>query len=342
MRAIRIHEHGGLNALRIDEIPQPKPVTHEVLVKIRAVAMNHMDLWVRNGMPGVKLPLPIILGCEASGVVEEVGSSVKKIKKGDEVVINPIRSCGECPSCQEGNDHFCPSFGLYGETEDGLDVEYKAVPVRNLIPKPEGLSFEEAAAIPVTFVTAWHMLIDKCGLQRGETVLVIAASSGVGSAAIQIAKYFGAEVIATAGSDEKIGHARELGADHVINHTTQDFSKEVKKLTDGRGVDIVFEHVGAATWEKSVRSLGVKGRLVTCGATTGSEVKINLVHLFIKHQQIIGSTMGPSKALTEIFKLAAGKKLHPVIDRVYSFEEVKEAHQRLEGRGQFGKIVLIP
>lgn len=342
MRAIRIHEHGGPDVLRIDEIPQSRPTADGLLVKVKAVAMNHMDLWVRNGMPGVSLPLPIILGCEASGVVEEVGPAVKNYKKGVGVIIIPNRSCGVCPACREGNDHFCPQFGLYGETEDGLDVEYKVVPERNLLLKPKSLSFEEAAAIPVTFLTAWHMLVDKCQIHTGQKVLVVAASSGVGSAAVQIASHFGAEVIATAGSEEKIRRATELGAEYVINHTTQDFSREVKKITEGQGVDVVFEHVGAATWEKSLRCLGLRGKLVTCGATTGAEVKINLVHLFIKHQQIIGSTMGPSKTLQKIYQLAAEKKLRPVIDQVFRFDEVKEAHKRLEGRGQFGKIVLVP
>ncbi len=371
MKAIRIHQHGGPEVLKIEELPTPKLAAAQVLVKIHAAAMNHMDLWVRNGMPGVKLPLPMILGCEGSGVVVEVGSGVKKIKKGDEVVINPIVSCGQCDRCLEGNDHFCPKFGLLGETEDGVDSEFRAVFERRLIPKPKYVSFEEAAAVPVTFLTAWHMLVDKCqwggsggaretlrtvtacgGTQpkvsRSDrtrstaTVLVIAASSGVGSAAVQIAKLFGATVIATAGSDEKLSHAKELGADYLINHTTQSISKEVKKFTEGRGADIVFEHVGKATWNESLRSLAFNGKIVTCGATTGGDVGVNLVHLFIKHQQILGSTMGPSATLSKIFDLVAQKKLRPVIDKVYKFSEVQGAHRRLEGREQFGKIVLAP
>ncbi len=342
MRAIRIHQHGGPEKLQIDELPIPEPAAGEVLVKIRAAALNHMDLWVRNGMPGVKLPLPIILGCEASGVIESVGQGAKQYRKGDEVVVIPNRSCGECPSCREGNDHFCPRFGLYGETEDGLDAEYKVVPERNLILKPASLSFEEAAAIPVTFMTAWHMLVDKARLSEGQTVLVLAASSGVGSAAIQIARHFGAKVITTVGIDEKMSLARRLGADYVINYRTQGIADEVKRITNRRGVDLVVEHVGVATWEQSLKSLAFGGKIVTCGATTGADVKINLVHLFIKHQQIIGSTMGPSKTLKGLLHLVAEGKLHPVIDHVFKFSDVQAAHRRLEGREQFGKIVLIP
>lgn len=344
MKAVRVHQHGGIDVLRIDELPQPTPSVREVLVKMNAVAMNHMDLWVRQGMPGVKLPLPIILGCEASGIVETCGAGVTRFKKGDPVVVIPNRSCGTCPACQEGNDHFCPLFGLYGETEDGLAVDFKVVPEKNLLLKPKQLSFEEAAAIPVTFLTAWHMLVDKCRLgERGPvTVLVIAAASGVGTAAVQIAKLHGATVIATAGSDDKLTHAKELGADHLINHTTQQISKEVKKITEGRGADVVFEHVGKATWGESLKSLAFGGKLVTCGATTGAEVTIQLTHLFIKQQQIIGSTMGPSGTLKKIYELAAQKKLRPVIDKVFKFSEVQEAHRRLEGRAPFGKIVLTP
>lgn len=342
MKAIRVHEHGGIEQLRIDEISTPKPSSEEVLLKIKAVGMNHMDLWVRKGLPGFNLPLPIILGCEASGVVEESGSKANRFKKGDDVVINPLISCGDCPACKRGEDHYCPSFGLYGETQDGFDSEYTVISEKILLPKPKSLSFEEAAAIPVTFITAWEMLVGKCKVREGQTVLVIAASSGVGTAAVQIAKLHGARVIATAGSDEKLSLARKLGADEVINHRSSDIAKEVKKMTGGRGVEIVFEHVGAATWEASLRSLAHLGKIVTCGATTGAEVKLQLTHLFIKQQQIIGSTMGPSASLKTILELTGKGKLKPVIDHIFPFSQVKEAHERLEGRGQFGKIVLRP
>jgi NADPH:quinone reductase-like Zn-dependent oxidoreductase len=342
MKAIRIHSHGGVDVLKVDEIPVPKPGAGEVLVKIRAAAMNHMDIWVRQGMPGVKIPLPIILGCEGAGVIEEVGVEIKNFKKGDEVVISPGTSCGKCEACLAGNDHYCRSYGIYGENEDGTETEYKVVPERNLLPKPKRISFEQAAAVPLTFLTSWQMLVDRGGVAPGKEVLVLAAASGVGSAAVQIAKLFGARVIATVGSDDKIEKVKALGADQVINHKTQDVSEEVRKLTSKRGVDIVFEHVGVATWEKSLKSLAFGGRLVTCGATTGHDVKIDLRHLFIKQQQIIGSTMGPKGSLFKILRLVEEGKLKPVLDRTFSFSEIQQAHRRLESRESFGKIVLIP
>ena len=343
MKAIRIHQHGGPDVLKIDDLPVPKLEDGKsVLVKVKAAAMNHMDLWVRQGMPGAKIPLPIILGCEGAGVIEGVGAGVRNFKRGDEVVISPGTSCGQCESCLSGNDHYCRSYGIYGETQDGTEVEYKVVPETNLIPKPKNLSFEEAAAVPLTFLTAWQMLVERGQVGHGKQVLIIAAASGVGSAGVQIAKLFGARVIATVGSDEKAARAKELGADEVINHRKQDIAEEVRRITDRRGVDIVFEHVGAATWEKSLRSLAFGGKLVTCGATTGYDVKIDLRHLFIKQQQIIGSTMGPKATLFRIMQLCEERKLRPVLDQVFPFSEIQSAHRRLEERAPFGTIVLIP
>jgi NADPH:quinone reductase-like Zn-dependent oxidoreductase len=343
MKAIRIHIHGDPKVLRIDDLPVPKlSGDGTLLVRIRAAAMNHMDLWVRQGMPGVKIPLPIILGCEGAGIVEEVGSGVKNFKKGDEVVISPGTSCGQCESCLSGNDHHCRSYGIYGEHRDGTEVEYKVVPEENLLPKPKNISFEEAATIPLTFLTAWQMLVDRAQVGPGKQVLILAAASGVGSAGVQISKLFGARVIATVGSDEKSERVKELGADEVINHREQDIAEEVKKLTDRRGADIVFEHVGAATWEKSLRCLAFSGRLVTCGATTGYDVKVDLRHLFIKQQQILGSTMGPKASLFKIMRLMEEKRLWPVLDQVFPFSEIQKAHLYLEKGSQMGKVVLIP
>lgn len=343
VKAIRIHRHGGPEVLQIDDLPIPDAKgTGYLLIKVRAAAMNHMDLWVRQGMPRMRIPLPIIPGCEGAGVVEECGPGVKNFKKGDEVVITPGTSCGHCQACLEGNDHSCRSYGIYGENEDGTEAEYKSVPERYLIPKPKNLSFEEAASLPLTFLTAWQMLVDRAEAGPGKEVLILAAASGVGSAGVQIAKFFGAHVIATVGSDEKAGRVKELGADEVINHRSQEIVKEVKRLTNNRGADIVFEHVGAATWEKSLGSLAYGGRLVTCGATTGYDVRLDLRHLFIKQQRILGSTMGPRKSLTRIFELASEGKLRAVIDRTFPFSEVREAHRRLESREQLGKIVLVP
>ncbi len=333
MKAIRIHGHGGPEVLKIDDIDVPLVLPEQALVRVKAAAMNHMDLWVRKGLPGIKIPLPIILGCEGAGVIEETG---------EEVVISPGTSCGTCEACLSGNDHHCRDYKIYGEHQDGTECEYKIVPKRNLLPKPKNLSFEEAASIPLVFLTAWQMLVDRGKVGAGQTVLILAAGSGVGSAGVQIAKLFGATVIATIGSDERIARVQELGADEVINHRKQDIAEEVRRFTDRRGVDIVFEHVGAATWEKSLKSLAFGGRLVTCGSTTGYDVKVDLRHLFIKQQQILGSTMGPKASLFKIMQLFSEKKLRPVLDQVFPFSQIQQAHQRLEEREQFGKIVLIP
>lgn len=342
MRAIRIHDHGGPEVLKIDEIDIPKILPEYALVRVRAAAMNHMDLWVRKGLPGVKIPLPIILGCEGSGVIEETGPGIRNFKKGDEVIIAPSTSCGACEACLAGNDHHCREYKIYGEHRDGIECEYKAVPECNLLPKPKHLSFEEAATIPLAFLTAWQMLVDRGQVSSGQTVLILAAASGVGSAGVQIAKLFGARVIATASDETKFPRIMELGADHVINHRKQDIAEEVRKLTDKRGVEIVFEHVGAATWEKSLKCLAFAGRLVTCGATTGYDVKVDLRHIFIKQQQILGSTMGSKSSLFKILRLVSSSRLSPVLDRAFPFSEAAEAHLYLEKGSQMGKVVLIP
>lgn len=341
MRAIRIHAHGGPEVLTIDDIEVPKIQPEHALVKIKAVAMNHMDLWVRKGLPGVKIPLPIILGCEASGVIEDAGN-VRNFKKGDEVVVAPSTSCGVCEACLSGNDHYCREYKIYGEHRDGAECEFMLVPACNLLPKPKALSFEQAATIPLAFLTAWQMLVDRAQVKSGQTVLILAAASGVGSAGVQIAKLFGARVIATASDETKFSKITELGADHIINHRKQDIAEEVKKLTEKRGVDVVFEHVGVSVWEKCLKSLAFAGKLVTCGATTGPQVALDLRHVFIKQQQILGSTMGPKASLFGILRLVSEGKLVPVLDRTFPFSAIAEAHQYLEAGKQFGKVVLSP
>ncbi|HSA59347.1 MAG TPA: zinc-binding dehydrogenase [bacterium] len=341
MQAIRIHAHGGPEVLKIDDIDVPELRPDHALVRVKAAAMNHMDLWVRKGMPGVKIPLPIILGCEAAGVVEDPGD-LRNFKKGAEVVIAPSTSCNICEACLSGNDHYCREYKIYGEHRDGTECETMLVPACNLLLKPKRLSFEEAAAIPLAFLTAWQMLVDRAQVRSGQTVLILAAASGVSSAGVQIAKLFGARVIATASDETKFPKIQELGADHVINHRKQDIAEEVKKLTDKRGVDIVFEHVGAAVWEKCLRSLAFGGRLVTCGATTGYDVKVDLRHIFIKQQQILGSTMGPKASLFKILRLVSEGRLSPVLDRVFPFSQAPEAHHYLEQGSQMGKVVLVP
>ncbi len=339
MKAILIREHGGLDRLELAELPDPTTKTGEALVRVRAVALNHLDVWVRRGVPGHKFPLPMIPGCEVSGVVEQAPPQ-SAWKAGDEVIVAPGYSCGVCVACLSGNDPLCRYYGIFGETSSGGAAELIAVPARNLIRKPSRLSFVEAAAIPLDMLTAWHMLIARAQLKPGETVLVHAGGSGVGSAALQIAKMWGATVYATAGSAQKAARARELGADETIEYRAHDFLDEVRRLTGKRGVDIVVEHVGAETFDRSVRSLARGGRLVTCGATTGGDVTINLRLIFFKLLSILGSTMGSLGELHEIMKHVESGRLRPVVDRVLPLRDVAEGHRVLEAREAFGKVVL--
>lgn len=342
MKAIVFSQHGGPEVLPYKDVPEPQITATEVLVRVRAVALNHLDLWVRQGIPGVAIPLPHIPGSDVAGEVAKVGELVRRVKVGQKVVLAPGVTCGICPACVAGRDNHCRKFTNLGYMIDGGCAEFVRVPEVNCFPWPGDLSFEEAAAVPLVFQTAWHMLLARAELQPAEEVLVLGAGSGVGSAAIQIAKFFGARVIATAGSDEKLRKARDLGADETINHSTQDIYEEVRRLTGRRGVDVVFEHVGTATWDKSVASLAPGGRLVTCGATTGYDAKIDLRFLFARQLSLLGSYMGTKAELGTVLKLVGQRKLKPVIDRVMPLAECARAHELLEHREQFGKIVLTP
>ncbi len=341
MRAIRIHKHGDLDVLQIDEIDKPIPHSDEILVHISAAALNHLDIWIRKGLPGIALP--IIMGSDGAGAIELMGEKISDefdLSIGDEVVIAPVRSCGNCEFCKTGLENLCPDFGIPGESCNGLQAEYVLVPAKYVFKKPIGLNMFEAAAYPLTAITSYHMLIQKASLKKGHWVLVYGASSGVGSMAIQIAKAFGANVITTVGSDEKGELALKLGADYVVNYKKKSVGKTIKDLTHGKGVDVVFEHIGARTWSDSLRSLKRGGKLVTCGATTGSIVKIDLRALFIKHQQIIGSTMGTLQDFRDINELIETGKLKPVVDKIYNYTDIKFAHERLEAGDQFGKIII--
>lgn len=338
MKAILIREHGGLDKLEMAEVPDPSPRAGEAVVRVRAVALNHLDIWLRRGVPGHKFPLPMIPGSEVAGVVESVDDPRWKI--GDEVIVAPGYSCGLCVACLSGNDPLCRNSGIFGETVSGGAAEKIAVPVRNLIRKPASLSFAEAAALPLDMLTAWHMLVARAQLRPGETVLVQAGGSGVGSAAIQIAKLWGATVYATAGSAAKAARAKTLGADETIVYTEVDFVEEVRRLTSKRGVDVVVEHVGGETFERSLRALTKGGRLVTCGSTSGAEATINLRLVFFKLLSILGSTMGSLAELHEIMKFVDAGRLRPVVDRVLPLSQVAEGHRILEAREAFGKIVF--
>lgn len=339
MKAVRFHQHGGPEVLRYEDAPEPELGPGEALVRVRACALNHLDLWQRRGLEHVKTPMPHISGSDVAG--EVVASLATDVSPGRRVMLQPGVSCGRCQACLSGRDNECPRYEVLGYlNHPGGYAEYVKVPVQNLISIPGGVDFVHAAAFPLTFLTAWHMLITRAQLKRGEDVLVLAAGSGVGQAAIQIAFMHGARVFATAGSDEKLERARSLGAYEVIHHHNQDVAQEVMRLTDRRGVDVVIEHVGEATWPKSVRSLTRGGRLVTCGATTGPKASLDLRALFAKQLSILGSYMGTKGELLRAARFFFSGQLKPVVDRTFPLAEAACAQQRMEASDQFGKIVL--
>jgi len=340
MRAVIFEQHGGPEVLKFTEVSKPTIKANEVLVEVRACALNHLDVWVRNGLPGIKIPLPHILGDDVAGVVREVGELVTGVNAGDEVMIQPGVSCGHCAECLAGRDNMCDDYDIIGYRRDGGYAEFVAVPGINVIPKPKNLNWFEAAALPLVTLTAWHMLVARANVQPGEDVLVHAAGSGVGSLGIQIAKLRGARVITTASSEEKLAKARELGADVTIDYTQTDWPREVRRLTNGRGVDVVFEHTGAATWPGSILSLKKGGRLVTCGATSGFDAKTDLRHVFYRHLTILGSMMGSKADLLAAMKFIESGQIRAVVDRTLPLAEARKAHELIEGRAQFGKVVL--
>ena len=342
MQAVRFHEHGGLEVLKYEAAPDPKLAADEVLIRVKACGLNHLDLWLRQGVSDWKIPLPHIEGSDVSGEVAEVGSLVKRVKSGERVLLCPGISCGQCEACFKGLDSACRNYTVLGVFVDGGYAELVKVPEVDVIPIPGDLSFDEAAAVPLVFLTAWHMLFTRAQLRPGEDVLVIGAGSGVGSAAIQIAKLVNARVIATAGADWKLDKARALGADEVINHSRQSISGEVRRFTAKRGVDVIIEHVGAAVWDECFNSLATFGRLVTCGVTSGGEVKLDLQGLFGRQRTVMGSFMGGKAELLEALKLIARRKLKAVIDSVFPLQEAASAQRKMESREFFGKILLHP
>jgi NADPH:quinone reductase-like Zn-dependent oxidoreductase len=340
MKAVRIHQFGGPEVLTYEDIPDPQPRKDQVLVRVRACSLNHLDVWVRKGLPGVKLPH--ILGSDVAGEVVGVGEYVGGFKTGLRVLLAPMHYCGHCEKCIAGVQNQCRSFTVLGNGVDGGNCELIAVPAANVIPIPDSLDFNQAASVPLVFVTAWHMLVGRAGIRPGQTVLVLGASSGVGIAAIQIAKLFHCRVITTAGDETKLAKGRELGADYGINHYQQKISEEIRKITNKEGVDIVVEHVGAATWDESVKSLKSGGALVTCGATTGPHVAIDLRHLFARQLSLLGSYMGTMGELHEVLKLVFAGRLKSVVDRTFPLSELRAAHEYLEKSQMFGKIVVNP
>jgi len=340
MKAVRFHKHGGPEVLQYEEAPDPLPNADQALVKVKACALNRLDIWARTGLPNVEIPLPHISGSDIAGVVEQVPAEEKEFKKGYEVVVNPGLGCGRCEQCLLGRDNQCRYYTIIGYGVDGGYAELVKVPRTNLVRKPRGMGFEDAASFPLVFLTAYHMLVTKAKVAAGDKVLVLAANSGVGSAAIQVAKLHGAEVIATAGDAEKGEKARLLGADYVVDHYRQNVLDEVKKLTAKRGVDIVVEHVGKATWEGSVKALAKGGRLVLCGATTGAEVVTDLRYVYNRELTIYGSFMASKGELLTVVRLLEAGKLKPVVDSVFPLEKAADAQTKMESGRHFGKIVL--
>jgi len=342
MMAVMFARHGGPDVLEYREVAAPEPGADEALVRVRAVGLNHLDLFARAGLLPHAIDLPHISGSEVAGEVVEVGGRVTHVAPGDRVAVAPYIICGLCEYCLSGEETLCLRGDVLGRRSNGGYAEYVAVPARQLIPIPEGISFDTAAAVTLSTITAWHMLVTRARLRPSEDVLVLGAGSGVGSAAIQIAKQGGARVIATAGSDQKLAKARDLGADFTINHSTTDFRAEVRRFTNRRGVDIVVEHVGEATWEQSMGSLARNGRLVTTGATTGPNGTINIDRLFGAQLSVIGSWGGTRGELRAVLKMVGEGRLQPVIHATYPLSDAADAQLVLENREQFGKVLLHP
>ncbi len=340
MRAVRIHEHGGSEVLRLEEVTPPAAGPHEALVRVRAVALNHIDIWVRRGLPNLRVRFPHILGADIAGQIAALGSEVTGWEVGEAVMLHPGVSCGHCTVCTAGQDNLCRTYTILGEHVPGGYAEYVTVSQENLLRKPPHLSFEEAASLPLVFLTAWNMLVTNARLRFGEDVLIWGAGSGVGSAAIQIARVFEARVLTTASAAWKLERARELGADVGVNYREQDVLEEVRRATGRRGVDVVADHVGAATWETSIKALARGGRLAVCGATSGPEVKLDIRHIFGRRLAIFGTWMGTKAEMQQILPLIERGRLKPVVHTVLPLEQAAEAHRLMEESRHFGKIVL--
>lgn len=339
MKAAFVRRHGGPEVIELGELPLPEPGPDEALVKLEAAALNHLDVFVRRGLPNLKHTYPHVLGADGAGVVAKKGALVTHVKEGDAVVVHPGVSCLRCERCLSGWESLCPAYGILGEHRDGTYAEYVKVPGANLFAKPAALSYRDAAAVPLVFTTAWQMVVRRARVEPGTRVVIHAAGSGVSSAAIQIARLMGAEILATAGSDEKLALAQKLGAHHTLNYRTADFSNGVKAVFP-RGADVIFDHVGKDLWEKNLRALRWGGEIVLCGATSGYEVPTDLRHVFFRQLRISGSTMGSKADFPAVLKALQSGHVKAVVDRVFPLREVREAHAYLERRGQFGKVVL--
>lgn len=352
MKAVCFTEHGGPEQLRYGELPDPELRPGEVLVGVRACALNHLDIWVLQGFPGVSVPMPHILGSDIAGEilafsaggagrVEAGGAGASgTFSVGQKVLVFPGISCHRCSACSRGDESLCPSYQILGFQRQGGYADKVAVPQENLIPMPGSLSWEEAASVPLVFTTAWHMLVARAAVRPRETVLVMGAGSGVGSAALQVARLLGARVLATAGSEEKLAKAKQFGADAAFDYRDPNWVANVRSTTDQRGVDVVFEHIGGEILEQALGCLSRGGRLVSCGATAGRTVRLDLRAFFVEQQAILGSTMGSRAELLEVVSLIDRGLLRPVVDRIFPLGEARAAHETLHARKNFGKVVL--
>ncbi len=339
MRALYFENHGQTSNLRVGDRPLPEPGPGQVRVRLKTAALNHLDLWVLGGMPGIEMPLPHIGGADGAGIVDAVGSGVTGIKAGDEVIFNPGLSCGRCEFCRKGEQSLCVRFGILGEHVDGTFAEAVVVPAGNLAPKPAHLSWEEAAALPLTFLTAWRMLLNRGRLRAGETVLIHGIGGGVALACLQLAKMAGARVFVTSRSEAKLEKARELGADELIA-SSANVAREVRGLTGKRGADVVVDSVGEATWMHSLKAAAKGGRILTCGATTGPNPAEEIRLIFWNQLSVIGSTMGSDEDWRRMLSAVNASGLKPVVDTVFALEDGRKAYERLAGGDQLGKIVL--
>src|SRR5438876_3813083 len=342
MKAIVFEQHGGPEVLLYKDVPDPQPGRGEVLIEVKATSINHIDIFLRRGLLGVKIGMPKIVGSDAAGIIRELGSDVVGLSVGQRVTINPGVSCGRCEFCTAGFGSQCVSYRMVGENTDGAYAELIAVPAHIVLPIPDSCSFEEAAAAPLVFLTAWSMLVGRGNIRPGEDVLILGAGAGVGTAAIQIAKMTGCRVFAAASTDEKLERARKLGADFLINYKTEEFDKKIRELTSKRGVDVVVDYIGADTWVRSLRSALRGGRVLTCGATTGFAPQTDLRQIFFRQVQVIGSTMGSHRDFLDVMKCVLRGQLRPVIDRVLPLREARRGHELIEARAVFGKIVIKP
>jgi NADPH:quinone reductase-like Zn-dependent oxidoreductase len=342
MKALAFHEHGGLDRLRYQDVPDPVIGPADVLVRVRACALNHLDLFVREGLPGFRLPLPFWTGCDIAGEVAAVGAAVGEVTVGDRIAVNPNLHCGRCEFCEKGEQSLCVTYGILGEHVQGGLAEYVKVAGDKILKLPTHVKYADAAAFILVNMTAWRMLVTQARLRAGEDLLVIGVGGGVSSAAVQIGKLCGARVWVTSSSDDKLARARELGADECINHAREDWARVVWEKTGKRGVNVVLENVGAATWKGSLRALAKGGRLVTCGATSGPIGETDIRVVFWKQVSIIGSTMSSNAEFHDVMRELFGGRLRAVVDAVMPLTEGVDAQRRLAEGKQFGKIVLTP